>query len=103
MFGHADNLESQADRRADRRMFLIVLGFTFLSWVILSTSDPLFKGNVSLDAEGLRPWISELTSHLAILPAILTIPVLLNLLPVSLSNWRRRLLPYVFGLSLIHI
>lgn len=106
MFGHENNPESQADRRADRRMFLIVLGFTFLSWIILSTSDPLFKGNVSLDAEGLRPWMSELSSHLAILPAIAIIPVLLNLLPVSLGNWRQRLLPYAFGFllfSVIHV
>lgn len=106
MFGRADNPETIADRRADRRTFLVILGFVFLSWLILSTSDHMEDSAAGIDFYWLKPWLEQLTSHLAIIPAFLVIPWLLNRVPLSLGGWPRVLPHYALGFvafGIIHV
>jgi len=106
MFGQRDNPETQADRRADRRTFLLILGFVILSWVILATSDHMEDSAAGLDFYWLTPWVEQGTSHIAIIPAFLVIPWLLNRAPLSLGSWVQRLPHYALGLvafGVIHV
>ncbi|MGD8326518.1 MAG: LytTR family DNA-binding domain-containing protein [Sphingomonadales bacterium] len=106
MFGRADNPETQADQRADKRMFLVILGFVVLSWLILSTSDHMEDSAAGIEFYWLKPWVEQLTSHLAIIPAFLVIPWLLNRVPLSLEGWPRVLPHYALGFvafGIIHV
>ena len=91
MFGQINNPEAQADRRADKRTFVLILGFVTLSWIILATSDHMEDSAAGLDFYWLTPWVEQGTSHIAILPAFFVIPWLLNRAPLSLGNWAQKL------------
>lgn len=106
MFGRRNNPEAQADRRADRRTFLLILGFVILSWIILSTSEYMEDSAAGLPVSWAYVWVEQGTSHLAILPAFLVIPWLLNRVPLSLSNWIKAIPPYALGFvafGIIHV
>ncbi|MEP1230987.1 MAG: LytTR family DNA-binding domain-containing protein [Litorimonas sp.] len=102
-------LEAQhlgADKRADRIAYSFVAVFTLLSWVVLSNTEQLENvksGNLVI---GMEPWLSQGTSHLAILLTILIIPFMLSRWPITLENWKRMVPVYTCGFVIfgaIHI
>jgi len=91
------NLERAADKRADKRSLVLVYGFTALSWLILSNADHAENEKAGLSLGWQEPWLTQLTSHIAIMIAILMIPFLLSRFVLTLENWRRKLLIYILG------
>lgn len=77
-----------ADRRADRRSYLIAAGLIFLSLLVrsLSATDELEQAVGSYAP--IKPWIWETSSHLSLLIALPMIPLALTRAPLSTSTWR---------------
>ncbi len=94
------NIESAADKRADRFSFLLVFGFLCLSWIVLSSSEQMEASKNEQDLFWLEPWLTQLTSHVAIIASILLIPVFLNRFPLTWANWKKHV-PIYLGLFLI--
>jgi hypothetical protein len=106
MQNKSENLEVAADRRADKSSLIIVWAFVCLSWIVLSSSEQMEASKSGLDVFWLEPWLTQLTSHIAIIGSILLIPFFLNRFPLSWTNWKKQLLIYVglfFIFGALHI
>ncbi|MCI4644657.1 MAG: LytTR family transcriptional regulator [Hyphomonadaceae bacterium] len=77
-----------ADRRADRRSYLIAAGIVMLSLIVrgLSVSDEMENSIRSYSA--IEPWIWETASHFATLVALPIIPLALTRAPLTASTWK---------------
>ncbi len=100
------NIERAADRRADRLSFLFVAAFVVLSWVVLSSSEQMDAQRTGQNTPWAEPWLTQLTSHVAILMSILVIPFFLNRFPINWANWKKQTPIYVLAFFLfgaVHI
>jgi len=94
-----DNPELAADKRADQTALIYIGIFTFLSWVILSNSDHLENLRDGVPGPWVEPWLTQGTSHIAILIVIACVPILLSRFPLTLENWKRRIPVYIAGFA----
>ena len=95
--------DQDATRQGDRIAFIAVSVFTLLSWVVLSVSDVTDARRINPDASWQEFWVLQFTSHLAVLIAVLVMPIMLRRYPVSLENWLRRLPIYLAGFFLFGV
>lgn len=91
------NLETAADKRADKLSLFFVYLFTLLSWVVLSNADKMDRERSGNFTYWLDPWLTQGTSHIVIMLVILLIPFLLSRIPLTFDNWRRKLPIYILG------
>lgn len=100
------NPEISADKRADRLAFVYIAVFTFLSWAMLSNADHLESIREGLNVSWIEAWLTQGTSHIAILIVIAALPFFLSRFPLNLENWVRRVPLYCIGFGLfsaVHI
>lgn len=97
MISRNQNLETDADKRADKRSLFLIYLFTILSWVMLSNATHLENEKEGRSLGWLDPWLTQLTSHIAIMIVILIIPFLLSRFPLTLENWKRKMPTYAAG------
>lgn len=86
-----------ADHKANRSAALAVIAFTFLSFLILATSDFIEAARALAPAPGLAPWIIQGSSHIAILAVMPIIPYLLTRFPVNIESWSRAVPVWMLG------
>lgn len=100
------NLEVAADSRANCKAYGFVVFFTLLSWMLLSNTEQLESAKAGRDVMWVEPWLTQGTSHLAMLVTILMIPHMLSRWPITLENWKRKAPIYICGFFIfgaIHI
>ena len=100
------NLDQSVDKRADRNAYSIVIIFTLLSWAVLSNTEQLESAKSGNPIMWMEPWLTQGTSHIAIILTVLIVPFMLSRWPITLGNWIRKIPIYAFGFlifGIIHI
>ncbi|MFK8053802.1 MAG: LytR/AlgR family response regulator transcription factor [Woeseiaceae bacterium] len=90
-----DHPDVAADRLADRISFGLIVGFSLLSWIVLSSSKVAEHARDGVPAGAISPWLVEATSHFAMLIAYAGLLWCFNRLPLHAGNWQRRWLYYL--------
>lgn len=87
------------EKKSDRYAWGLILALLCLSLFIEGTTEHMeIARHGATDAGGLKAqWLYEITSHLSLAFAALTVPFWLNRFPISLSNISQRLPIYIVG------
>lgn len=86
-----------AEQRADRLSYVLIVVFTFLSWITLSITSQIDAMRAGTGEPALQSWFVQFTSHIVVVALATMIPVLLNRFPLTLESWLRSLAGFVFG------
>ena len=86
-----------AENQADRTSYKLVLVFTFLSWITLSTSAQIDAVRTGSNEPALVFWFTQLTSHIIVALLTLIVPVLLTRFPLTTESWKRSVFGFVLG------
>ncbi|MEP4052752.1 MAG: LytTR family DNA-binding domain-containing protein [Litorimonas sp.] len=93
------------DPKSDRYAWGIILALLCLSLFVEGTTEQMEIARHGVkDVGGLAAeWLYEISSHFALICAALTIPIWLNIFPISLSNAARRLPIYLLGFAIFSV
>lgn len=89
-----------ADRKANWNAYVAIAIFTFLSFLVLATSDDIEAARTAAPSPGMEPWIIQGASHIAILVVMPIIPILLTRFPINPETWSRALPVWVLGFAI---
>ncbi|MCA8899914.1 MAG: LytTR family transcriptional regulator [Hyphomonas sp.] len=99
------NPESAADRRADRRTYVIFGLFLIGSFFVESLTDQYDHIRTGSPHPNL-PWISQATSHVVIFAMVPFFTFMLSRFPITTQTWRASLPVHAvatIGFSVVHI
>lgn len=86
-----------AEKQADRTSYKLVLVFTFLSWITLSTSAHIDAVRSGSGEPALVLWFTELTSHIIVALLALIVPAWLTRFPLKTESWTRSVFGFAIG------
>ena len=86
-----------AEKQADRTSYKLVLAFTFLSWITLSTSTQIDAVRTGSSEPALVFWFTQLTSHIIVALLALIVPALLTRFPLTTESWKRSVFGFAIG------
>ena len=91
------------EKQADRTSYKLVLVFTFLSWITLSTSTQIDAVRTESSEPALVYWFTQLTSHIIVALLALIVPVLLTRFPLTTESWKRSVFGFALGFLIFGI